>query len=139
MLSVASVVGREFELRLLGRLMEGMSSDELLESVEEALAITQKLGMRPLMERVVALKEKVESQPGRAERPFASTYPDGLTQREMEVLRLIAAGKSNSEIAQELVISLNTVARHASNIFSKTDAANRAEATAYALRHGLVQ
>ena len=65
-------------------------------------------------------------------------YPDGLTNREVEVLRLIAAGSSNQDIADELVISLNTVARHVSNILAKTDAANRAEAAVYASRHGLV-
>jgi DNA-binding NarL/FixJ family response regulator len=57
----------------------------------------------------------------------------------VEVLRLIAAGKGNLDIAAELVISLNTVARHVSNIFSKIGAANRAEAATYAYRHGLVQ
>jgi DNA-binding CsgD family transcriptional regulator len=72
-----------------------------------------------------------------AEREKAA-YPDGLTAREVEVLRLIAAGKSNREIADHLVISSNTVARHISNIFTKTRAANRAEAASYANRHRLV-
>ena len=57
--------------------------------------------------------------------------------REIEVLRLIAAGRSNAQIAEALVISPNTVGRHVSNIFDKIGAANRAEATAYALRNGL--
>jgi pimeloyl-ACP methyl ester carboxylesterase/DNA-binding CsgD family transcriptional regulator len=60
-----------------------------------------------------------------------------LSQREVEVLRLIAAGKSNQGIADELVISPNTVRRHVSNIFDKTGAANRVEAAAYATRRGL--
>ena len=60
-----------------------------------------------------------------------------LSQREIEVLRLLAAGKSNQQIADELVISLNTVNRHVSNIYAKTGAANRAEAVGYAHRHGL--
>jgi DNA-binding CsgD family transcriptional regulator/pimeloyl-ACP methyl ester carboxylesterase len=63
--------------------------------------------------------------------------PDGLTAREMEVLRLIAAGKSNPQIAGELVISLNTVQRHVSNVFDKTGVANRAQAAVYAKDHGL--
>ena len=63
---------------------------------------------------------------------------DGLSSRELEVLRLIAAGKSNQQIADELVISINTVGRHVSNIFDKIDAANRAEAAVYAERHGLL-
>jgi DNA-binding NarL/FixJ family response regulator len=86
------------------------------------------------MERVAVLQGRVESLPTKM-----PAYPDGLTQREVEVLRLIAAGRSNPDIAAELVISLNTVARHVSNIFSKTGAANRAEAATYAYRHGLVQ
>ncbi len=76
-----------------------------------------------------------EAQP---QRRAALTYPGGLTKREVEVLRLIAGGRSNQEIADELVISLNTVFRHVSNIFDKTGVANRAEAAAYATRHGLV-
>jgi pimeloyl-ACP methyl ester carboxylesterase/DNA-binding CsgD family transcriptional regulator len=62
---------------------------------------------------------------------------EGLSARELEVLRLLAAGKSNQQIADALVISLNTVRRHVSNIFDKTGAANRAQATAYAKDHGL--
>jgi DNA-binding CsgD family transcriptional regulator len=61
----------------------------------------------------------------------------GLSDREVEVLRLLAVGRSNQQIADELVISLNTVRRHVSNIFDKTGAANRAQATAYAKDHGL--
>jgi DNA-binding NarL/FixJ family response regulator len=64
--------------------------------------------------------------------------PDGLSLREVEVLRLIAAGKSNAQIADELVISQNTVIRHVSNIFAKIGAANRAQATAYAKDRGIV-
>ena len=70
-----------------------------------------------------------------------SAYPDNLTEREVEVLRLIAAGKSNQEIAQELVLSRRTAERHVSNIYEKIGASGkvaRATATAYALRHGLV-
>jgi class 3 adenylate cyclase len=70
--------------------------------------------------------------------PSARAYAGGLTKREGEVLRLIAAGRTNRDIADELVISLNTVARHVSNIFAKTGVANRAEAATYASRHGLV-
>jgi pimeloyl-ACP methyl ester carboxylesterase/DNA-binding CsgD family transcriptional regulator len=61
-----------------------------------------------------------------------------LSTREVEVLRLLASGRSNQQIADELVISLNTVNRHVSNIYSKTGAANRAEAASYATRQGIV-
>jgi DNA-binding CsgD family transcriptional regulator/pimeloyl-ACP methyl ester carboxylesterase len=60
-----------------------------------------------------------------------------LSKRELEVLRLLAAGRSNQQIADELVISLNTVRRHVSNVFDKTGVANRAQATAYAKDHGI--
>jgi DNA-binding CsgD family transcriptional regulator/pimeloyl-ACP methyl ester carboxylesterase len=63
--------------------------------------------------------------------------PDGLSAREIEVLQLVAAGRSNPQIADELVISLNTVQRHVSNILAKTGLANRTEAASYATRHGL--
>ena len=65
------------------------------------------------------------------------TYPDGLTHREVEVLRLASLGKTNQEIAEELVISLRTVANHVTSILNKTIASNRTEAAVYATRHGL--
>jgi predicted ATPase/DNA-binding NarL/FixJ family response regulator len=61
----------------------------------------------------------------------------GLTPRETEVLRLIAAGRSNNEIATELFISVRTVERHITNLYTKIDARGKADATAWALRHGL--
>jgi DNA-binding NarL/FixJ family response regulator len=66
-----------------------------------------------------------------------SPEKDVLSSREAEVLRLLAAGRSNQQIADELVISLNTVRRHVSNIFDKTSTANRTEAAGYARDHGL--
>jgi DNA-binding CsgD family transcriptional regulator/pimeloyl-ACP methyl ester carboxylesterase len=79
-----------------------------------------------------------ESLPPVNERgPAAGALPHGLSTREVEVLRLLAEGKSNQEIADELVISRNTVRRHVSNVFDKTGVANRAQAVAYARDHGL--
>jgi ATP/maltotriose-dependent transcriptional regulator MalT len=69
--------------------------------------------------------------------PIAATT-EVLTAREIEVLRLIASGKTNRRIATELKISEKTVARHVSNIFTKLDVSSRAAATAYAFRHKLV-
>jgi DNA-binding CsgD family transcriptional regulator len=63
--------------------------------------------------------------------------PSGLSEREVEVLRLVAAGKSNRAIAHQLVISEKTVARHVSNIFTKLGLSSRSAATAYAYEHGL--
>ena len=66
-------------------------------------------------------------------------YPDRLTAREVEVLRLIAAGQTNKQIADQLVISVPTVERHISNIYAKIGTRGRANATAYAWSRGLVQ
>jgi DNA-binding CsgD family transcriptional regulator len=59
----------------------------------------------------------------------------GLSARELEVLALVAAGQSNQAIADSLVLSLNTVIRHVSNIYRKIDVSNRSEATSWALNH----
>jgi DNA-binding CsgD family transcriptional regulator len=78
---------------------------------------------------------------GAVERLLSSAVPasaGGLTAREVEVLRLVAAGMSNRAIATELVISEKTVARHVSNIFSKVGLSSRSAATAYAYQHHLV-
>jgi len=66
-----------------------------------------------------------------------SALPRGLTPREAEVLRLVAAGKSNREIAADLVISEHTVARHLQNMFMKLGVSSRSGATAFAFEHHL--
>jgi ATP/maltotriose-dependent transcriptional regulator MalT len=66
-----------------------------------------------------------------------TTLPGGLTAREVEVLRLVAAGKSNREIAADLVISEHTVARHLQNMFTKLGVSSRSGATAFAFEHHL--
>ena len=66
----------------------------------------------------------------------ADTY--SLTGRELEVLRFVAVGKTNREIATELVISEHTVARHVQNIFAKLGVSSRTAAGAFAFEHGLV-
>jgi DNA-binding CsgD family transcriptional regulator len=102
--------------------------------LEEALVISQESGMKPLEEKIFTLQTQLESLP-----PKAPIYPDGLTQREVEVLRLIAGGKTDREIADELIISIRTVGRHVSNILGKTNTNNRTEAATYAATHGLVE
>ena len=85
------------------------------------------------IDRVEADKQRISERPAVA-RP---SYPDGLTDREVEVLRLVAQGKSNAQIAGALVLSVRTVERHISNIYAKADVRTKAQATAYALRHNL--
>jgi DNA-binding CsgD family transcriptional regulator len=108
-----------------------------LNLLEESLAISAELGMKPLMERLMSLRELAEHS-GRGASPLTHNCPRGLTQREIEVLRLVATGKSSAEIAAELVLSRRTVERHISNIYSKTNTHNRSEATAFAFIHGLM-
>jgi DNA-binding NarL/FixJ family response regulator len=88
---------------------------------------------RRLIERTLAGVSPAASQPPASE----NRYPDGLTQREAEVLREIAAGYSNREIADRLSISEATVKTHVNNIFSKAGLRDRAQAVVYAIRHGL--
>lgn len=73
----------------------------------------------------------------RTEQLLGDANPGGLSDREVDVLRLVAEGRTNKEIAAELFISENTVARHLSNIFLKLDISSRAAAAAYALKHGI--
>jgi DNA-binding CsgD family transcriptional regulator len=95
--------------------------------LEAALAEFVRLGARPDAARVEQLLGRT---PGRAEH--------GLSPRELEVIRLVAAGKTNREIAAALVISEHTAARHVQNIFAKLRVSSRAAATAFAFEHGLV-
>jgi DNA-binding CsgD family transcriptional regulator len=64
--------------------------------------------------------------------------PAGMTPREVEVLRLVARGLSNKEIADRLVISPKTVGNHVEHIYTKIDASNRAAASLFAMQHGLL-
>lgn len=100
--------------------------------LHEALLTARELGMQALEERITAhiSSETVPPPP-----PLMDL--DDLSPRELDVLRLLATGKSNREIAEALFISLSTVATHVHNILTKTGCANRTEAAAFALRHGL--
>jgi predicted ATPase/DNA-binding CsgD family transcriptional regulator len=107
---------------------------------EETFAKLSAEGRAMPLEEIITLA----GSPGRAARAATTggqqANPDDLTEREIEVLRLIAVGKSNLEIGQELVLSRRTVERHISNIYEKIGASGkvaRAAATAYALRRGL--
>jgi DNA-binding CsgD family transcriptional regulator len=97
--------------------------------LQASLESARQLGMR-------ALEERVAERLGQLARP-PPAIADELTARELDVLRLIAIGRSNADIAMVLEISLNTVATHVRNILAKTGCANRTEAAAYAMRRGL--
>jgi DNA-binding CsgD family transcriptional regulator len=108
-------------------------SESAISMLDEALSITDELGMTPLADKIADLQVQVASQPA-----TSPAYPDGLTAREVEVLRLVAAGKSNQDIADALVITLRTAGNHVANILNKTGLANRTEAAAYAIRQDIV-
>ena len=103
------------------------------ELVNEGMVIANNLGMKPLISRFAEIEGRLAVL---RDRP---AFPDSLTAREVEVLRLLAAGHTNKQIADELVIAINTVTTHVANILGKTGSANRTEAAAYATQNGLVE
>ena len=105
--------------------------DEAREHLELALSECREMKMRPSVEKAEGLLAKLHASSQK------EAYPDGLSGREVEVLRLIAAGNSNQQIADALFISPSTVAHHVTSILTKTDSSNRAEAATYAGRQGL--
>jgi DNA-binding CsgD family transcriptional regulator len=111
-----------------GRATDRERASELL---AQAHAAAEEFGMIHLSGQILSLRAAVPEH--RATR----ANPSGLTDRELEVLRLIAAGKSTKEIALALVVSVPTVERHITNLYGKIGARSRADATVYALRHHL--
>ena len=105
------------------------------EHLAEATKIFSDLDMGPELAGARELLRRLPTQPG-ATRP---SFPAGLSAREAAVLRLVAAGKSNREIAEQLALSEKTVANHLTSILNKTGTENRTAATAFAVRHGLDQ
>jgi DNA-binding NarL/FixJ family response regulator len=104
------------------------------ELLEQACATADELGMTGLASQVAALLATTDP----AVLPPTEPLSYGLSARELEVLRLIAGGQPDREIAAALYISPRTVSTHVSHIFTKLDLNNRAEAAAFAVRHGLV-
>ena len=109
------------------------SAEEVL---QETLEMTRDRGLVLLEGKVHTLIEGLAPVGTGAVGP---SYPDGLSEREVEVLHHIARGMTNKEIGDALFISPSTVSSHLGSIFRKTGAANRAEATAYAARNGLIE
>jgi len=111
----------------LGYLLKDSGPDDLVQ------AIHQVYRGEPALEPSIARKVLLElSQP-----PKEPLTPEPLTERELEVLGLIAQGRSNREIAEQLVIAEMTVRTHVSNVLSKLHLASRTQAALYALREGL--
>jgi len=115
----------------IGYLTKDASRDQIGRALEAAAS-----GQAILDPVVQARLVDVAAVPPAA--PLGGPLPDGLTPREAEVLRLIAAGLSNSEIARQLFVSEVTVKTHVNHIFTKTQSRDRSQAVAYAHRHGLV-
>jgi DNA-binding NarL/FixJ family response regulator len=120
---VRSIIG------LACRAMDDHDSAAL--ELDAARSAFETLGAVPDRARVASLAAPADTTGG----PATS---HGLTGRELEVLRLIAGGSSNREIASRLFISEHTVARHVQNIFAKLDVSSRTAATAFAFSHKLV-
>jgi DNA-binding NarL/FixJ family response regulator len=111
---------------------------EAAEHLKLAVPELHVMGMAPAVARAERLADRLAQA---AEPPSSHRAPDGLTAREVEVLRLVAAGKSNAEIADALVLSVRTAERHIANIYARLGVggpAARAAATAYAHSRGLV-
>jgi DNA-binding CsgD family transcriptional regulator len=114
---------------LRGRYRQALVAEKL----GRARAVYERLGAgQPWLDRL-----QIEAQQLVSNADARPTNPDGLTDREIEVLRLLAGGGSNREIADRLVLSVRTVERHITNIYAKIGARGKADATAYALRNSL--
>jgi len=95
--------------------------------LEAARSVFDRLGARPDLRSLQGLSDRPHRQPG------------GLTDREVQILREVASGKTNRAIATDLFLSEKTVARHVANIFLKLNVSSRAAATAWAYEHDLVE
>jgi DNA-binding NarL/FixJ family response regulator len=105
-------------------------------ALDEVRAICIPLDARSALVRTDRIAAKLTH--GDAPIAASAAFPAGLTVREVEVLRLVAAGLSNAVIAERLFLSPSTVKVHVANIFAKLGVTNRAAATRYAVDHGLV-
>ena len=114
-----------------GYLTKDAARDDIRRALEAAAA-----GQAVLDPSVQAALLKAAQQ-GVARPAAPAAPPDGLTDREVEVLALIASGLSNQEIAERLFVAETTVKTHVNRIFAKTGSRDRAQAAVYAHRHGL--
>jgi ATP/maltotriose-dependent transcriptional regulator MalT len=101
--------------------------------LEEVRAICAPLGAKPSLSRADALATRLAASVP----PRTAAYPAGLTAREVEVLRLVAQGLMNAEIADRLFLSERTVEQHLRSIYNKLGSSSRTAATRFAVEHGL--
>jgi DNA-binding CsgD family transcriptional regulator/tetratricopeptide (TPR) repeat protein len=120
--------------RLAAVLRATGQSTEATEEASLARQVAVRLGARPLLAELASLGGSDPS----TTRTGRSTSSDSLTARESEVLALVAAGRSNREVAEQLFITTKTVSVHVSNILAKLGASSRTEAAALARRRGLL-
>jgi DNA-binding NarL/FixJ family response regulator len=137
-------LAKEQPVAALGTLRLSLSAWQELDAPYEAARVRLLLadGYRALGDDVAAERELAAARAAVAKlgvsAEVAAAPVGGLSAREIEVLRLVAVGKSNAEIATELFLSAKTVARHLSNIFAKIGVASRAAATAWAYDQGVM-
>jgi DNA-binding NarL/FixJ family response regulator len=117
-----------------GYLTKDAGAEEIARAIDAVCGGDAQLA--PSVQRRLVDALATGNQPSRRRR---QDLPDGLTQREAEVLRLIAGGRSNAEIARELFISEATVKTHINNLFAKAGLRDRAQAVTYAYRKGLAE
>jgi DNA-binding CsgD family transcriptional regulator/tetratricopeptide (TPR) repeat protein len=108
------------------------STEDALKLLHEVKAICEPLGARPALEGADALATRLTSAP-----TATPAYPAGLSAREVEVLRLVAQGLTNPQVAERLFLSPRTVEQHLRSIYNKLDVSTRAAATAFAVSHDL--
>ncbi|HXY44005.1 MAG TPA: response regulator transcription factor [Acidimicrobiales bacterium] len=114
-----------------------LTKDAGAEDIERAIAAVERgeAAIDPAVQRHVV--DAIARSESATEDGAASHLPDGLTAREGEVLSLIAAGFTNAEIAERLILSEATIKSHVNHIFTKIGVRDRAQAVTYAFRHGL--
>ena len=120
-----------------GYLTKDATAEEIEHAIRALLAGQTHLDAAVQQRLVTAVLDQNPSIPVGEPAPVGANLPDELTTREVEVLKLIAAGLSNNEIADKLVLSNATVKTHINRIFYKTGARDRAQAVRYAYQHGL--
>ena len=123
----------------LGYLTKDAGADEIRQALQRVASGQASLDPAVQMHLVEAIATTATAATTDAtSAPAASQLPDGLTPREVEVLGLIGAGLSNTEIAAQLFVSEATVKSHVNHMLPKIGARDRAQAVGYAYRHGLV-